>query len=55
MGTCLQDAMTIADFGLTSSGCCNLFMVNEAEAAAMYALASDFHNLEVSKGHDIIF
>ena len=47
MSACLQEAMKTVDLGVNGSGICNLFMVNEAEAAAMYALTSKTHQLTV--------
>ena len=47
MSACVQEAMKKVKIGVDESGFCNLFMVNEAEAAAMYALTSDVLGLEV--------
>jgi len=44
MSGCIEAAMREADFGLSDDGQVgNLFMVNEAEAGASYALASHLH------------
>ena len=48
MTQCVIDAMTRAELGVTQgSPTPNLFMVNEAEAAAIYALDSGLHYLNV--------
>lgn len=50
MSACLQEAMNKVDLGVDHGrGVHNLFMVNEAEAAAMYTLTSAFLQPKVSK------
>ncbi|KAF1845331.1 uncharacterized protein K460DRAFT_416606 [Cucurbitaria berberidis CBS 394.84] len=43
MSACLQEAMRKVHLGVDNGGVCNLFMVNEAEAAATYTLTSTFY------------
>lgn len=45
MTKCLKKAMTRAKFGTSNDS--SLFMVNEAEAAAVYMLSSGLHEVEV--------
>ncbi|KAF1911303.1 hypothetical protein BDU57DRAFT_507169 [Ampelomyces quisqualis] len=52
MRTCLQAAMKTARFGFDDTTTPSLFMVNEAEAAAMHALTSD--NLVLNRGECFI-
>jgi hypothetical protein len=40
--------MRYVGFGADATGFCNLFMVNEAEAAAAWALTSKTHKLKLS-------
>lgn len=47
MAECMEQALKLVNFGISRSNMCNLFMVNEAEAAAVYALTSEFHDLKV--------
>lgn len=47
MSMCARDAMQDAEFGTGGANPYNIFMVNEAEAAAMYAIESAFHEIEV--------
>jgi len=48
MSACLQSAMRRAKFGTDGISLPLIFMVNEAEAAAMYALTSENVVLNVS-------
>jgi hypothetical protein len=48
MSICLQNAMMTAQFGSDGIHVPQLFIVNEAEAAAMHALGSDNSFLNVS-------
>ena len=41
--------MKKVNIGIDSCGCFNIFMVNEAEAAAMHTLTSTFHDFMVRK------
>jgi hypothetical protein len=45
MSACIQEALRQVEFG-TDGTTFNMFMVNEAEAAAMHVLTSDFHDLK---------
>ncbi|KAH4006322.1 hypothetical protein HBI56_024010 [Parastagonospora nodorum] len=45
MSTCLQKAISTVQFGTQSLGMPQLFMVNEAEAAAMHVVSSDSAHL----------
>jgi hypothetical protein len=49
MSNCLQQAMRQTHFGVDEQSICNIFMVNEAEAAATYAISSLKHRLRVSQ------
>jgi hypothetical protein len=49
MSSCLQQAMKQTRFGIDKQGICNVFMVNEAEAAATYAISCLKHKLRVSQ------
>ena len=51
MSSCLQEAMRQTQFGIDKQDICNIFMVNEAEAAATYALSCLKHKLRVSPTH----
>jgi hypothetical protein len=48
MSTCLQKAISTAQFGTQGLGMPQLFMVNEAEAAAMHVVSSNSAHLGVS-------
>jgi hypothetical protein len=48
MSNCLQQAMRQTQFGVDEQSICNIFMVNEAEAAATYAISSLKQRLRVS-------
>lgn len=47
MSMCVRKAMQNADFGTGGAVPYNIFMVNEAEAAALYVVESGFHNIQV--------
>ena len=47
----MQETMKRLNIGIDSFDACNMFMVNEAEAAAMYALSSEFRAFKVCSAH----
>jgi hypothetical protein len=47
MSKCFETAMIAAQFGTDGTSPCNLFMVNEAEAAAATALYARIYDLVV--------
>jgi hypothetical protein len=55
MSSCIEAAMKYVRFGTDGLSMCNLFMVNEAEASAVYAMHSELFSLKVDFCHSIGF
>jgi hypothetical protein len=49
MSNCIQQAMRRTRFGVDEQSICNIFMVNEAEAAATYAISEMEDRLRVNR------